>query len=125
MLTRIFLWVNVFVLGSIGGAYLIDPNLLLGFYGLSLGSVGLDNMMRATYGGLFVGLAVLLVFAVMSTGRQRDAVILVSVVMGGLALGRLASLLGAGMPPSNLFGLLFYEAIVAGLGAVMLFKTAR
>lgn len=122
MIERIFLWINALVIGAIGLAYLYDPNLLLGSYGLSVGSIGIDNMMRATYGGLFLGLAFLLAPGALKVAQHREALLLATLIMAGLAIGRLASLLGAGVPPSGLYGLLFYEAVVALIGGLLLFQ---
>ncbi|MEO0343816.1 MAG: DUF4345 domain-containing protein [Pseudomonadota bacterium] len=118
-MSRAFLWFNAAVIGAIGLAYLYGPNLLLGQYDLSVQDVGLDNMMRATYGGVFVAVAVIFGIGAAHPPRQRDALMLATLFMGGLALGRVASMISVGLPPSGLLPLLGYEAIAAGLALVL------
>jgi len=119
MMSRGFLWFNAVVIGAIGLAYLYDPNLLLRQYGLSVQDPGLDNMMRATYGGVFVGVAVIFGIGAVHPSRQKDALMLAALFFGGLALGRVASMIDVGLPPSGLLPLLGYEVIAAGLALVL------
>ncbi len=106
-----FLLLNSTVIGLIGAAYLYDPNLLLANYGLSVDNPGMDNMLRSSYGGLFFALAPLFALGAVKKTRRADALILVSLFMGGLAVGRIASLLLAGAPDPSMYSLLAYEAV--------------
>ena len=86
MMARLFLGLNAAVIGLIGLVYLYDPNLLLGRYGLETGGAGLDNMLRSTYGGVFVGVAAIFLLGALHDTRSRDALALAAIFMGGLAL---------------------------------------
>ena len=115
MISRIFLAYNAISIGLIGLLYLLDPNILLARYELDVGSVGMDNMLRSTYGGLFLGSALLFSIGIFKPLRQKDALGFVGVFMTGLAIGRIASITAAGMPASSIVALLVFEAITAGL----------
>ena len=102
MFARIYLGLNALVLGLIGLGYLYDPNLLLARYALETGSIGMDNMLRATYGGVSFGLAGLFLIGMLKSARHRDAIGLVTVIMASFAIGRIASMALAGSPPSSI-----------------------
>ena len=119
MITRIFLALIALSIGTIGILYLYDPNILLARYELSAGSAGMDNMLRSTYGGLFLGSAFIFIAGVVLPSRQRDALIFVVIFMAGSALGRIMSMVAIGAPPSTIMPLLYLE-ITAALIAVAL-----
>lgn len=112
MISRIFLTINALAIGSIGLAYLYDPNLLLSRYDLATGGPGMDNMLRATYGGLFLGAAAIFALGIFNLKRRRDSLIFVAIFMAGTALGRLASIALAGIPPASILNLLFFEIVM-------------
>ena len=120
MISRIFLGFITLSVGSIGILYLYDPNLLLARYDLAAGSAGMDNMLRATYGGLFLASALIFLLGVFIEARRRDALAFVAIFMAGAAIGRLASLLAVGPPPAAIMPLLGFE-IAATLIALVLY----
>ena len=73
LIARLVLALNAGVIGLIGLAYLYDPNMLLANYGLSTDSLGMDNMLRSTYGGLFLCVAGLFAFGALNADRRADA----------------------------------------------------
>ena len=107
---RLILGLNAIVICLIGFIYLYDPNILLRNYGLSVSDPSMDNMLRSTYGGLFLAMASLFGLGAISTARRAHSLELLSLFMGGLALGRIASLLMAGTPDPSILSLLAYEA---------------
>ena len=125
MISRIFLGLNAIAIGSIGVLYLIDPNLLLARYDLEAGSAGMDNMLRSAYGGVFLISAGVFLLGVFSQHRRRDSLAFVALFMTGAALGRLASLLGVGMPPASIMPLLYYECLVAALAIGLYLRSPR
>ena len=120
MVARIFLGFIALSIGTIGILYLFDPNLLLARYDLATGSAGMDNMLRSTYGGLFLTCAMIFLLGAFVTERRRDALAFVAIFMTGAALGRIASILSVGAPPSTIMPLLYFE-IGATVIAVMLY----
>ena len=121
LIARLVLALNAGVIGLIGLAYLYDPNMLLANYGLSTDSLGMDNMLRSTYGGLFLCVAGLFAFGALNADRRADALGLLALFMGGLAFGRIASIVMAGTPDPSIMSLLAYEA-VAFLIALFLYR---
>ncbi|MFN3212062.1 MAG: DUF4345 domain-containing protein [Henriciella sp.] len=120
MISRLFLGFIALSIGSIGILYLFNPNLLLARYDLATGSTGMDNMLRSTYGGLFLASAGIFAMGAFITRRRRDALAFVAIFMTGAALGRIASILAVGMPPATIMPLLYFE-IVATLIALALY----
>ena len=112
---RALLILNSLAIGLIGLLYLLDPNLLLSVYGLETGSAGMDNMLRASYGGLYLGSAALFMIGARSAERQRDALAFLALFMAAAALGRVASMIAVGAPPLTIGMLLAYECVVAVL----------
>ncbi len=120
MASRIFLAFNAIAIGLIGILYLYDPNLLLARYDLETGSVGMDNMLRSAYGGIFLGAAAVFLMGVLRQERRRDALGFVAIFMSGAAIGRVASIMATGMPPETIMPLLYFE-IAATLIALTLY----
>ncbi len=123
MISRIFLTINALAIGSIGLFYLIDPNLLLARYGLETGSVGMDNMLRSTYGGLFLVSAAIFALGVFSAHYRRDVLAFVAIFMFGSALGRVVSIISVGEPPAAIMPLLYFEIIVTIIALILCFRT--
>ncbi|MHA7858573.1 MAG: DUF4345 domain-containing protein [Henriciella sp.] len=123
MIARVFLSFIAISIGMIGVLYLYDPNLLLARYDLATGSAGMDNMLRSTYGGLFLASALIFALGVFVETRRRDALVFVAIFMSGAALGRIVSILMAGSPPATIMPLLYFE-IAATIIAVALYLRA-
>ncbi|MDJ0920142.1 MAG: DUF4345 domain-containing protein [Henriciella sp.] len=125
MISRLFLAFNALAIGLIGILYLYDPNLLLARYDLATGSAGMDNMLRSTYGGLFLASASVFLLGVFSPIRRRDALAFVAIFMAGAALGRIVSILAVGSPPATIMPLLYFEIVMTGLAVTLYIRTPR
>lgn len=125
MIARAFLAFNAIAIGSIGLLYLIDPNILLGRYDLQTGTVGMDNMLRSAYGGVFLISAVIFALGVFRTNRQKDALFFLALFMAGAALGRGISIVAAGPPPDAILPLLYFEIIVCAVALGMTRYTSK
>lgn len=123
MFSRIFLGFNAVAIGGIGLAYLYDPNLLLARYELQAGSAGMDNMLRSTYGGIFLVSAAMFLFGAVSDKRRRDALLFVAIFMFGAAIGRIASIAAIGAPPPAIMPLLYFEIIMVVIALVLYRRT--
>ena len=124
MISRIFLGFIALSIGAIGILYLYDPNLLLARYDLSADSAGMDNMLRSTYGGLFLASSLIFALGIFIESRRRDALAFVAIFMTGAALGRIVSIFAAGSPPAAIMPLLYFE-IAATVIAIALYLTSR
>jgi hypothetical protein len=125
MIVRLYLGLNALSIGLIGLLYLYDPNLLLARYGLETGSAGMDNMLRSTYGGVFVGAAGIFLLGVLDGARRRGALGFAAIFMAGSALGRIASIVSVGAPPAAILPLLYYEIAAAIIGVFLYLRTSR
>ena len=114
--THIYLLANALCIGLIGLCYLFSPNLLLALYEINLTNVSMDNMMRSTYGGLFVVAAIGFSLGVFDTRKLLSSLTLTAWFMGGLALGRLFSFLLSGAPHPAVYSLFAYEVAALLLG---------
>ena len=114
---------NALVIGLIGLTYLYEPDLLLTNYGLTAADPSMDNMLRASYGGVSLVLAGLWAWGGVNANRQPDILALLALVMGGFAVGRLASIALAGQPHDTVYALLGYEVFVCALSLFLFFKT--
>ncbi|MEM9724161.1 MAG: DUF4345 domain-containing protein [Pseudomonadota bacterium] len=119
MISKIFLILNALIIFSIGCAYLYDPNLLLANYGEQLSSVALDNLLRATYGGLFIASAAFMALGAWREPRLRDALMFTALFMAAQAVGRMVSFAAAGAPPEAMAPLLYFEVAVAAIGLAL------
>ena len=125
MFVRIFLIVNFVCIGLIGLAYLYDPNLLLSQYGLETGSIGIDNMLRSTYGGVFLSVSLIFLIGVLNNKRRQDALFVAALFMGGLAIGRLTSIALVGTPPTAMMLLLYYECAAVLIAFVLYSRSTQ
>ena len=117
MLAKIVLWVMI-VGSAVGGlAYLLAPSQMLEAAGLSGNASGLTDA-RAVYGGLQLGLAAYLFWAVRSEDRIAHAVLLVAVTVSAVALCRVAGLIVDGDPTGFHMISLTFE-VAAGVAAFL------
>jgi hypothetical protein len=106
--------VLVGVTGLFSPAQLFDP------LGVPLLTPAGRNEIRAAYGGMHLGVGLLLIVWTWQRERRRAALWLVAAFMGGLALGRLASLFADGAPGSFVLRLWVPEALAASIAAALL-----
>lgn len=125
MISRLFLAFIALSIGMIGILYLYDPNLLLARYDLATGSTGMDNMLRSTYGGLFLASALIFLLGVFVADRRRDALAFVAIFMTGAGLGRIASILAVGTPPSAIMPLLYFEIAATVIAVALYLRTPQ
>jgi hypothetical protein len=85
-------------------AYGINPNKILPFFfDFKVESVDLNNVFRAIM-GLYLGLGIYWIIGVFNPEYWRNATIISTIFMGGLAFGRIISILLDGIP-SSLFSI--------------------
>ena len=125
------LW-NRLLLGSaalgvaaIGVIYLFTPQTLLSVYGIDLRSASETNLYRSGYGGLFLAFAILFALGALETHHSRTAQLALLTFMGGLAVGRLVSVVADGWPHTLITAVLVVELIYAGAAGVVLKATSR
>jgi hypothetical protein len=104
----------------VGFTGLVSPAQLFDPLGVTLPTPAGRNEIRAAYGGMHLGVGLLLLAGVGRRERRRAALWLVVAFMGGLALGRLVSLVADGAPGDFVMRLWVPEALAGGLAAALL-----
>ena len=115
-LTQLFLLLSGLVFILIGVNTFRDPVAAMAGVELGVQSINALNEVRANYGGMQMGIGLLLVSAALMTWLTRPALLALSLVTGGLVVGRLMSIMIDGMPNSTvqaLLGLEFFTTVIA------------
>ena len=85
-------------LGLIGFGYLVSPQLMYSLYGIGLESVNEFNMVRSSYGGQFLGFAVLFLLGATHPHLSKPAIVGLLTFMASFAGGRIVSAVVDGKP---------------------------
>lgn len=115
-LTQLFLLLSGLGFILIGVNTFRDPVAAMAGVELGVQSINALNEVRANYGGMQMGIGLLLVSAALMTWLTRPALLALSLVTGGLVIGRLMSVMIDGMPNSTvqaLLGLEFFTTVIA------------
>ena len=97
-LTQLFLLLSGIGFMLIGVNTFRDPVAAMAGVELGVPSISALNEIRASYGGLQIGIGLLLISAALMTWLTRPALLALSLVTGGLVVGRLMSMMIDGMP---------------------------
>ncbi len=108
-LVRGFLLLSGLIFAAIGVYALIDPAQTMAVVELQVTEISSRNEMRATYGGLNLLIGLYLIAAFRDAGMRHAALTFVALFTGGLALGRLVSLVVDGMPSTAIWCFLAVE----------------
>jgi hypothetical protein len=115
-LTQLFLLLSGLGFILIGVNTFRDPVAAMAGVELGVQSINALNEVRANYGGMQMGVGLLLISAALMTWLTRPALLALSLVTGGLVVGRLMSVMIDGMPNSTvqaLLGLEFFTTVIA------------
>ncbi|GAB5452010.1 MAG: hypothetical protein Hals2KO_23380 [Halioglobus sp.] len=125
MLGKFILWLSTLAFVSYGIACLLSPELPAGYAGLAIASGDGYAEMGAMYGGLQTGFGIFCALGALRADLYRPALLLLVVVIGSLALGRLYStLMGVGPVGFYTWGAMVYEFFTAGLALIALRASA-
>ena len=100
-LTQLFLLLSGMGFILIGVNTFRDPVAAMAGVELGVQSINALNEVRANYGGMQMGIGLLLVSAALMTWLTRPALLALSLVTGGLVVGRLMSIMIDGTPNST------------------------
>ena len=119
-LTQMFLLLSGIGFMLIGINTFRDP--IAAMVGVELGvqSINALNEVRANYGGMQIGIGILLFSAALLQWLSRSALLALSLITGGLVVGRLVSIMLDGMPNTTVQALLILE-FVTTVAAIFLF----
>lgn len=124
-LARVVLAGSALPFAGVGLGFLIAPETMAARVDVSLASATADHDVRAVYGGLQIGCAVLLAWGAAVPARVRTGLVAQLVLYGGLVGARLVGWLATGAPGS--FGLWLHGLETLGLaaGAFALYRLRR
>lgn len=89
LIERAFLAFVILMLGGFGVAFLLRPEATAGLVGIQLASTAARSDVRAVYGGLEIGLALVLVYCALDPSRVGPGLWLVAILFGAVAGARL------------------------------------
>ena len=121
---KIFILINsvVFLLYGIGFMFVPETFSLYVTDTVPMTNSGLIDM-RATYGGMSVGFAVLLFFMSKDSKTFTLGVKAIILIIGGMALGRTIGMIKDGSPNTIMYVYLLLEIVVVLIGIKLLAKT--
>lgn len=90
-----------------------DPLAAMAPVELAINTVSAMNELRANYGGLQIGLGLLLLAGVFRAALTRPALLAQALIVGGLACGRLISIALDGLPNNFIQSLVVLESVIA------------
>lgn len=99
----------------VGGLHLVAPQMMMDTPAIELTSVNHHHVIRAAYGGAYLGIAALFLLGLVSRARRAFALESVSVLFTGFAFGRLVSIALDGLPVGLYLGVLAFELTFATL----------
>ena len=119
MIGKFILWLSVIAFTSFGSMCLINPATVTDMNGLTAASGDAYVELGAMYGGLQTGFGLFLLLGALRPAMYRPALTSLVIVIGSLAVGRIATTVMIGMDVGiYTWGTISYElftAIVAGL----------
>jgi low temperature requirement protein LtrA len=97
----------------VGGLHLLNPQMMMREPGVVLSSANHFHVVRAAYGGAYLGIAALFLAGALRRIDARAALAAVILIFGGFALGRVVSIVADGMPVPLYLGVLAAELCFA------------
>jgi hypothetical protein len=107
--TAFLLWSSAVIFAAIGVYFLAVPEDAASAIGVSmLNDTGRTDI-RATYGGMVLGIAVFFAWAALAPERTKAGLVSLAFVYGGLALGRIVAIATGDRPGSMMWLFLAIE----------------
>lgn len=97
----------------VGALHLISPQMMMREPGIVLSSTNHLHVVRAAYGGAYLGIAALFLAGAQQRIDVRAALTAVVLIFGGFALGRIVSISIDGVPVPLYLGVLGVELFFA------------
>jgi hypothetical protein len=119
-LAKLTLWGAGLMMLVVGAMHLFNPQMMMNTPQIQLTTVNHLHVVRAAYGGAYLGIAALFLMGALGRIPARMALLSVLVLFGGFALGRIVSILVDGMPVGLYLGVLSTEVFFALCAAVAL-----
>lgn len=109
----------------IGANTFHDPLAAMAPVELNINTVSALNELRATYGGLQIGMGLYLLAGIACKSMTRPALLAQALIVGGLASGRLISIALDGLPNAFVQGLVVLESVTALLSLALFLRQPK
>ena len=106
----------------VGLLHLVAPQMMMDAPGIRLSSTNHLHVVRAAYGGAYLGIAALFLLGVVNAAYRRFSLVAIAVLFAGFALGRLVSIGLDGVPVPLYLAVLAFEVTFAGLAVAALHR---
>ena len=107
------LWGAGLMMLVVGALHLINPQMMMNTPGVALSTVNHLHLIRAAYGGSYLGMACLFILGALGRIDRHFALVSVLILFSGFALGRVVSMAVDGPPVGLYFGVLAAELFFA------------
>ncbi|MEZ5658463.1 MAG: DUF4345 domain-containing protein [Burkholderiaceae bacterium] len=121
-MTRFTLFGAGLMMLVVGALHLLAPQMMMRGPGIELTTVNHLHVIRAAYGGAYLGIAAVFLMGALGRLARRESLWAVILIFGGFAFGRLASMAVDGMPVGLYLGVLAAELFFATCAAWALRK---
>jgi hypothetical protein len=108
-MTRFTLYGAGLMMLVVGALHLFNPQMMMLEPGIELSTVNHFHVIRAAYGGAYLGIAALFLAGAVGRMDSRAALSAVVLIFGGFAIGRLVSIAADGLPVALYLGVLGAE----------------
>lgn len=122
--TQVFLWSCGAAFVLIGANTFVDPLRAMAPLELNVNTVSALNELRATYGGMQVGIGLFLMAGARWATLTRPVLLAQALMLGGLAAGRLVGVALDGLPNGFVQALLVLETTIAVLSVALYWRQA-
>ena len=123
-MTRFTLFGAGLMMLVVGALHLFNPQMMMREPGIELSTVNHLHVIRAAYGGAYLGIAALFLGGALKLLDARFALSAVVLLFGGFALGRVFSIVADGLPVPLYLGVLSAE-VFFGVCAVLALRSKR
>ncbi len=123
--TQVFLWSCGVAFVLIGANTFLDPLRAMAPLELNVNTVSALNELRATYGGMQIGIGLFLMAGARWAVLTRPVLLAQALMLGGLAAGRLVGMALDGLPNGFVQGLLVLETAITVLSVALYQRQAR
>ena len=104
----------------VGALHLFAPQMMMNEPGIALTTINHVHIIRAGYGGAFLGMASLFLLGVVKPDFTRFSLVAIVILFSGFALGRLFSIAVDGWPVTRYLGVLAVEVFFAVMAMLSL-----
>ena len=119
-MTRFTLFGAGLMMLVVGALHLFNPQMMMREPGIELSPVNHLHVIRAAYGGAYLGMATLFLAGALGRLDARFSLTSVVILFAGFALGRLVSIAADGLPVPLYLGVLSAEVFFAVCAVVAL-----